>query len=288
MIIHVQIQPSTTPLLLVFVCCWGSATLFIIIIVFFFDWKLLAIDEYFFCVLCRMKVFKIGLLACWKCTSIVCNTNTILATFSRTWWIISHNRTKADMKAFSSLSHKPVWDLCSWLVSLQRSVYQHSHQSPQTSMCLRLAPSFYHRASVHLVAKRAHKICLFAISVWICLMLTAAMWKPEDVSESLAWMGGEIREIGRVWVRIQDVPITHFHTSNLPPLSDKMENLSVCVNKLCLPDCICVFYFLASAHSADGGKDCWVIDIHSQGAALLPDMTCLSNWADKTRGQSFA
>lgn len=64
------------------------------------------------------------------------------------------------------------------------------------------------------------------------------------------------------------IPVTLFLTSNL--LSDRVGNLSVCVNKLCLPGCICVFYSLAgSTRSADGGKDGGGIDIHTAPVALF-------------------
>ena len=87
-------------------------------------------------------------------------------------------------------------------------------------------------------------------------------------------MEQEIREIG---MRIQDIPITHSPPRTSPPLSDRMENLSVCVNTLCLPGCTCVFYFLADGtRSADGGKDSKGIDIHLLGASLKPDMSCSS------------
>lgn len=69
-------------------------------------------------------------------------------------------------------------------------------------------------------------------------------------------------------MKMRIIPLTLFLTSNL--LSDRMGNLSVCVNKLCLPDCICVFYSLAgSTRSADGGKDSGGIDIHTAPGALF-------------------
>lgn len=74
-----------------------------------------------------------------KSTSIISNTNTIFTAFSGRRSMISHNQIQTDIKAFLSFAYKPVWELCSLLVSLQRGMYLNSHQSPQTCLCLRSA-----------------------------------------------------------------------------------------------------------------------------------------------------
>lgn len=105
------------------------------------------------------------------------------------------------------------------LVSLKRNVNVNSHQSSENLLVFEISLQLFTTEAGFTWQRGAPRNRLFAIAVWICRTLTAALWKREHVSKSLVRLEREIREIGRFGLRIQDrlLPITHSPPLNSTP-----------------------------------------------------------------------